>query len=195
MISDAAFTSLRMAATLAMTVPSLHVTVAAAGGRDAGRLLVDVGWTGDGCNLPEGAVHVRPCQFRHSVAHAWARRREGHTVAFCGLPAGTDLRVDVGVAPGDRSLPGDIYRVRVEGGWRHLFASTLDSETCIEALGPAALVHRYGFQEDPATGVTIVHARTALADEHRIPELGNALLEARGRLLTAELLAEVGVTV
>lgn len=184
MISDAAFSSLRMAATLAMTLPSLRVRISS-----AERVLVEVGWMGD--DAPAGAVHVRPCAFRRSVACARARREEGHPVALCGLGAGADPGIDVVVGAGGHSLPGDIFQVRVEGGWRHVVASTLGAEACFDAIGPNALVHRFSFQEDEATGVTIVHAGTAESDEHRLPAVAQALLEARGRLLTEELLAEV----
>lgn len=186
MLSDSTFSTLRMAATLAMTVPSLRVQVSS-----ADRVLVEVSWLDT--EPPDGVVHVRPCAFRQGVACARARREEGHAVAFCGLPPDTDPRIDVIVAVGDRSLPGDIYRVRVQGGWRHIFPSLLDADRCIEAIGPDALVHGFGFQEDTATGVTLVHARTAEGDEHRIPQVSEAMLDARGRLMAEEMLAEIAL--
>lgn len=180
MMTETAFASLRMAATLAMAVPTVRVRLSS-----PDRELLEVSWLpGD---LPAGVVHVPPCGFRRSIACARARRGDGH-VAFFGLGPNTDPVVRIVVSPGDRSLPGDIYQVRIEGGWRHVVPSLLSGHRAARLLQDIPLALR--FHEDQATGVTLVEARTA----DRTRPVGDALLAARSRLVVEELLDELATS-
>jgi hypothetical protein len=72
MLTDDGLASLRMAATLALTLPTVRVQVAA-----PTRVLAEVGWqldTDGGCS---DGVRLRPCAFRVAVGRAWNQRRNG----------------------------------------------------------------------------------------------------------------------
>jgi hypothetical protein len=167
-----------VAATLALLVPNCRATIS---GPD--RALFEVSWLSP---LTDDVPNLRPCAFRHRVVEAWAWRRNGKPVAVCGLETGCDPGVAIGLDGDGRCLPGDIYQVRVEGGWRHVFACLLPAEDCVEALGPMAA--DLGFLADADTGVTVVQARTG--PEHDPGHLTDFLLDARARLLVAELLEQ-----
>ena len=103
MLTNDGLASLRQAATLALTLPTVQVRVAS-----PTRVLVEVGWhfeepLGDG-------VRLRPCSFRMAVGRAWTQTREGLTVDFCGLGDHEPL-IAVTVGAGERVLPGDICRL------------------------------------------------------------------------------------
>lgn len=179
MISRTAMETLRMAATLALAVPPLRVRVAW-----PTRPPLEVGWMPR--ELPAGWLHIVPCAFRRSIACASAQLAAGRSVALWGAPPGTDPGVEV-IPPDDaRTIPPDIDQVRVEGGWRAVFPSLLPVAACARELGPGW--PDLGFHADTLTGVTLVHGRRS---DRQGPFDGHGaqqLVEARARLLVAELL-------
>jgi hypothetical protein len=191
MLTDDGLASLRMAATLALTLPTVQVKIAS-----PSRVLAEVGWhfepalPGDAPRPPgQGdGVRLRPCAFRVAVGRAWGQRREGLDVDFCGLGDAEPI-ITVSVGPGERVLPGDIYQVRAEGGgWHHVLATLLSPDGCVAVLGsdwpPMA------FHDDPVTGVTLIHTKTDSPDRDRLPHLVAHLTALRGRLLAEELIAD-----
>jgi hypothetical protein len=181
MLTNDGLACLRQAATLALTLPTVQVRVAA-----PDRVLAEVGWHFEE-PLGEG-VRLRPCSFRMAVGRAWNQSREGLAVDFCGLGEHEPL-ISVTVGAGERVLPGDIYQVRAEGGgWHHVLSTLLPPESCLAVLGsdgPPLLFH-----DDPVTGVTLVHLMTESADPDRLPHLAAHLTAIRGRLLAEELIAD-----
>ena len=179
MISQAAFDSLRMGATLALTLPTLGVRVSS-----PMRPLLDVSWMPRG--LPVGVRHVAPCMFRRCVACAHHRRAAGEDVSVQGLPADVDPVVEILVGPGDRRLPSGIYQVKVDGGWRVVFPSLLPAGRCSQVL--AWEWPELSFQADPLLGVTLVSWRRT---EDEGPVAGGEaerVVDAQARLLVVELL-------
>ena len=182
MLTDDGLASLRMAATLAMTLPTIRVQVAA-----PGRMLAEIGWQLDEHGLCDG-VRLRPCAFRVAVGRAWNQRRNGGEVDFCGLGPYRPL-ITVEAGEGERVLPGDIYQVRAEaGGWHHVLPTLLSPEGCHTVLGLDGPPLQ--FHDDPVTGVTLVHTETAEPDLDRPPHLVPHLTALRGRLLAEELIAD-----
>jgi hypothetical protein len=181
MLTDDGLASLRMAATLALTLPTVQVRIAS-----PTRTLAEVGWHFE--ELLGDGVRLRPCAFRMAVGRAWKQRQEGLDVDFCGLGDALPI-ISVEVAPGERVLPGDIYQVRAEsGGWHHVLPTLLPPEGCHAVLGldgPAL-----SFHDDPVTGVTLVHTETDSPDLDRLPHLVAHLTAIRGRLLAEELIAD-----
>jgi hypothetical protein len=191
MLTDDGLTSLRMASTLALTLPTVQLKISS-----PIRVLAEVGWhfeepLGDG-------VRLRPCAFRMAVGRAWAQRKEGLDVDFCGLGDAEPI-ISVSVGPDERVLPGDIYQVRAEGGgWHHVLASLLPPDACVAVLGsdgpPMSPGARGGppmsLHDDPVTGVTLIHTRTDSPDPDRLPHLVAHLTALRGRLLAEELIAD-----
>lgn len=182
MLSDATFEQLRMAATVAVALPTVHVRISS-----ATELLVEVAWEpGDEAG---DVVHMRPCGFRGAVACARQRRDLGHPISFCRLEPGVDPVVEVAVGPGERRLPGGIYQVCAQGGWRLVFPVVLTAEECERSLGPAG--SELSFHEDPLLGVTLVHARTSDGPTPPPAALVDSLVDTRARLLTEELARQV----
>jgi len=180
MLTDDGLASLRMAATLALTLPTVKVRIAS-----PSRTLAEVGWQLD---LLGDGVRLRPCVFRMAVGRAWKQRQEGLDVDFCGLGDALPV-ISVELAPGERVLPGDIYQVRAEsGGWHHVLPTLLPPEGCHAVLG----LHGppLSFHDDPVTGVTLVHTETDSPDLDRMPHLVAHLTAIRGRLLAEELIAD-----
>jgi hypothetical protein len=181
MLTDDGLASLRMAATLALTLPTVRVRIAT-----PNRVLAEVGWQLEG--LCGDGVRLRPCAFRVAVGRAWNQRCNGVEVDFCGLGEHRPV-ITVAVAPGERVLPGDIYQVRAEaGGWHHVLPTLLSPEGCHHVLGldgPPLMFH-----DDPVTGVTLVHAETPDPDLDRPPHLVPHLTALRGKLLAEELIAD-----
>jgi hypothetical protein len=178
MLTDDGLASLRMAATLALTLPTVRVRISS-----PTRVLAEVGWHLDG----EGA-RLRPCAFRMAVGRAWCQRRQGVEVDFCGLGDSPPL-ITVDVGPGERILPGDVYQVRAEaGGWHHVLPTLLPPEGCHAVLGLDGPPLQ--FHDDPVTGVTLVHAETEDPDPDRPPHMAAHLTAIRGRLLAEELIAD-----
>src|SRR5688572_23992830 len=138
MLTDDGLTFLRMSATLALTLPTIKVRI-----DSPTRTLAEIGWHFDAVHLgdtpgPPGlgdGVRLRPCAFRVAVGRAWNQRKEGLDVDFCGLGDAEPI-ISIGVAPGERVLPGDIYQVRSEsGGWHHVLPTLLPPEGCHAVLG------------------------------------------------------------
>jgi hypothetical protein len=181
MLTDDGLSSLRMASTLALTLPTVQVKVSS-----PTRVLAEVGWHFDE-PLGDG-VRLRPCAFRMAVGRAWGQRKEGLDVDFCGLGDAEPL-IRVTVGPEERVLPGDILQVRAEGGgWHHVLATLLPPDGCTAVLGtggPPMSLH-----DDPVTGVTLIHTRTDSPDPDRLPHLVAHLTALRGRLLAEELIAD-----
>lgn len=182
MISQGAFDSLRMGATLALAVPTVGVRIS-----NPVRPLIEVSWMPQ--TLPPGARHMAPCLFRRCIGCAHHRRSAGEDVSLWGLPEGTDPVVEVLIAPGDRKLPSGIYQVRVDGGWRVVFPTLLPAPRCADALGvewPELTYHA-----DPLTGVTLVSCRRTDVEGPLAGRRVEHLLDARARLLVDELVHEV----
>jgi hypothetical protein len=181
MLTDDGLASLRMAATLAFTLPTVRVRIAS-----PARMLAEIGWH-LGEAFTEG-VRIRPCSFRGAVARAWTQRQGGVEVDFCGLGESRPL-ITVEVGPGERILPGGIYQVRAEsGGWHHVLPTLLPPDGCAAVLGtdgPPMMFH-----DDPATGVTLVHLETDDPDPDHLRHLPAHLTALRGRLLAEELIAD-----
>jgi hypothetical protein len=181
MLTDDGLASLRMAATLALTLPTVQLKISS-----PRRTLAEVGWhfedpLGDG-------VRLRPCAFRMAVGRAWGQSQEGLDVDFCGLGDAEPI-ITVSVGPGERALPGDIYQVRAEdGGWHHVLATLLSPDGCVAVLGTDG--PPMSFHDDPVTGVTLIHTRTESSDPDRLPHLVAHLTALRGRLLAEELIAD-----
>ena len=191
MLTDDGLASLRMAATLALTLPTVQVKIAS-----PNRVLAEVGWHFEaghsgGTPGPPGlgdGVRLRPCAFRMAVGRAWGQRQQGLDVDFCGL-GGAEPIITVSVADGERVLPGDIYQVRAEdGGWHHVVATLLSPDGCVAVLGSDG--PPMSFHDDPVTGVTLIHTRTDSPDPDRLPHLVAHLTALRGRLLAEELIAD-----
>ena len=181
MLTDDGLASLRMASTLALTLPTVQVKVSS-----PTRVLAEVGWHFDE-PLGDG-VRLRPCAFRMAVGRAWGQRKEGLDVDFCGLGDAEPL-ITVTVGPEERVLPGDILQVRAEcGGWHHVLATLLPPDGCIAVLGTDG--PPMSFHDDPITGVTLIHTRTDSPDPDRLPHLVAHLTALRGRLLAEELIAD-----
>jgi hypothetical protein len=179
MVGQAAFDSLRIAATLALAVPTVGVRISSPTGP-----AVDVSWMPP--RLPADVPHMAPCLFRRCIGCAHHRRAAGQSVTLWGLPADVVPAVEVRIAPGDRKLPSGIYQVRVAGGWRVVFPSLLTAARCAEAL--AQDWPELAFHEDPLTGVTLV---SWLRTDKEGPVAGRQverLVDARARLLVAELI-------
>lgn len=201
MLTDDGLTFLRMSATLALTLPTITVRI-----DSPTRTLAEVGWhlaaahpeDTPGPPGPGAGVRLRPCAFRVAVGRAWNQRKQGLDVDFCGLGDAEPI-ISIGVAPGERVLPGDIFQVRAEtGGWHHVLPTLLPPEGCHAVLGldgpplspgvrgcPPISLH-----DDPVTGVTLVHTETDSPDLDRLPHLVAHLTALRGRLLAEELIAD-----
>jgi hypothetical protein len=189
-LSEAALRSLRVAATLAAVAPSVRVRIC-----DGEQLLTEVHRP----PLPTDATHrvVPPCVFRLAVAHACEIAALGRAVAFAGLPAGADPTIHIGLASGDLTLPGGIWRIGHHDRWTHLFATTL---TLADAMGattdgadppaPGAWV-RLGFHHDELTGVTLVHVTGPAGDKVTAARDRDVLEATLARCATAELLADI----
>lgn len=175
MLTDEGLASLRMAATLALTLPTVRLRI-----ESPTAVLAEVGWHLDG--------PLKPCAFRMAVGRAWNQRRQGVHVDFCGLGDARPV-ITISVAPGERVLPGDIYQVRAEGGgWHHVVPTLLSPEACHTVLGLDG--PPLSFHDDPVTGVTLVHAETEEPDLDRPPHLARYLTAIRGRLLAEEVIAD-----
>ena len=157
MLTDDGLASLRMAATLSLTLPSVRVRVAS-----PTRLLAEIGWTFEG--HIGNWVRLRPCAFRVAVGRAWEQRQQGHQIDFCGLG---DSQPIISMEVGQDVVP---------------------AEGCHAVLGLEGPPLQ--FHEDPATGVTLVHAETEDPDVDRYPHLVAHLTAIRGRLLAEELIAD-----
>ena len=182
MLTDDRLASLRMAATLALTLPTVQVRIAS-----PARVLAEVGWHFEE-PLADG-VRLRPCAFRMAVGRAWTQRRDqGIEVDFCGLGDAEPV-ITVSVGEDERVLPGDIYQVRAEeGGWHHVLASLLPPDGCMAVVGSDG--PPLSFHDDPVTGVTLIHTKTDSPDPDRLPHLMAHLTALRGRLLAEELIAD-----
>ena len=181
MLTEDGLASLRMAATLALTLPTVQVRVAS-----PTRLLAEIGWRFYG-HIGE-QVRLRPCAFRAAVGRAWEQYKQGLAVDFCGLDDAEPI-ITIDVGPDERVLPGDIYQVRAEaGGWHHVLPTLLPGEACHSVLGLDGPPLQ--FHDDPVTGVTLVHTETDSPDLDRFPHLVAHLTAIRGRLLAEELIAD-----
>ena len=189
MISQAAFDSLRMAATLALAVPSLGLRIASPMSPSGvpGRPLIEVSWLPR--RTPDGVKHVPPCMFRRCVGCALHRRQDGEPVTFLGLPEGMDPAVEILVAPGDRRLPSGIYQVQVDGAWRVVFASLVPPDRSVELL--AGGWPELSFHVDSLLGVTLVTVDRSALQGPVAGEAAERIVDAQARLLVEELVSEV----
>lgn len=192
MISAAGFGALRVAATLAHTVPGLRVRL-----RDAHRVRAvvarppvgedatgTVGASGAGATV-DGVPRLSPCGFRKAVVEAALLHQAGRSLALLDLA--TDPAVDIGVPADGRSWPGGIYRVPLEGRWLYAFATTLDATSChdvgrpiVDAAGTVSQLDALGMRGDAETGVTVLYAESSTTltpvDELRVRTLLEELL-------------------
>lgn len=155
-MTGAGMAAMRMAATLAHVLPALRVRV-----RHQGQTLLEV------VAHPSGAAGpaMGACAFRRAVACAHEHSKQGRGVAFMGVPVGEEPAIDIGVRPGDATLPGGVYRVTVGDQTIHGFATTLPPRHCRQALERLADGgHVVRLHHDAATEVTFVHTVTATAD-------------------------------
>ena len=194
-----AMIALRTGATLAYALPSVRLRIRVDGG-----VVLDVQRPPfPEPPLPGAPPVVPPCGFRRSVAAAHVRQQAGERLSFLGLPAGDAPAVDVGLAPGDRMMAGDVLRVTLGADWLHVFATTLPVDRCKEAAGdgvrtsPGPCPHdgptvdpslvRVGFHRDDATDITLVHvaspARSVVSARHALDTLEGVY----GRCAVAEL--------
>ena len=98
--------ALRTGATLAYALPSVRLRI-----RCAGRVLVEVRRPPFADRSTDRPPVVASCAFRRAVASAHQRWSAGERLSFLGLPPGCPPTIEVGLAPGERCLPGDVYRV------------------------------------------------------------------------------------
>jgi hypothetical protein len=121
------------------------------------------------------------------VARAYRCVTAGHRLNFLGLPEGVEVAIDVGLVAGDAALPGDIYRLAVDGGVVHVFASTLEFRRCHDILAdwtPAEDLSRktdevrVGLHQDPATDITLVYVVSPGEEVVLSRELSEDLLAA-----------------
>ncbi|MGH8975888.1 MAG: hypothetical protein ACRD0C_22100 [Acidimicrobiia bacterium] len=189
MISQAAFDSLRMAATLALAVPSLALRISSPMRSTGlpGRPLVEVSWVPR--RTPAGVQHLPPCMFRRCMGCAHHRRLAGEPVTLLGLPDGVDPAVEVLVSPGDRRLPSGIYQVQVEGAWRVVLPTLVPPARCTELLTPEW--SDLGFHGDPLLGVTLVTLHRPAAQGPVVGEAAERMVEAQSRLLVDELIGSL----
>jgi hypothetical protein len=166
-----AMAAMRIAATLAHALPSVRVRI-----RHADRTLLEIGHP----SQAQGPA-LGPCAFRRAVASAHEQAKGGRRLAFMGLPDDVAPAIDIGVLPGDESLPGGIYRVSVGDQTVHGFATTLPARRCREVLRDLPEgVHVIRLHHDSATEVTFVHtviaSSQAPADGRHLEPLLEALL-------------------
>jgi hypothetical protein len=147
-VTPLALVPLRLVATAAHVLPGLRLRL-----RHGDRIVLDVARS----PLADGRW-ITPCAFRGAVAEAHRQLELGVRLRFLELAEGSSPTIEVGVAPGDRVLPGGIYRVGVADVVVHAFATTLEPRTCrtvVAAQGgdvPDVRLHH-----DAATDVTLVH--------------------------------------
>jgi hypothetical protein len=208
MLSHRSLTALRVAATLAHTLPDMGARV-----RVGRRVLLDVRPA-----PPEGAATVSTrsissststvtlgpkilttCAFRCSVAHAYHRELAGERLAFLGLPAGCEPSIDIATPRGGTVRPGGIYRVPHGDRWMWGMATTLESREAYEAgldlvedVLPIDGLEVLGLRPDPGTGVTVLYADTAAApDTPAEAALIDLLVALLGRWTAHELITAV----
>lgn len=182
-VDDETMVALRMGATLAHALPTVRLRI-----RAEGRVVLDVHRP----PFPDGeraTPAIPPCGFRRAVAAAHQRRAAGEELSFLGLPAGCAPAIDVGLAPGDRALPGDLYRVTLGADWLHVFATTLSADRC-KAADDGALV-RVGFHRDEATEITLVHVASPVGAIVLARRALDVLEGVYGRCAVAELEAHL----
>lgn len=189
MISSHDLGALRVAATLAHSLPGLAVLAS----RPDGAVLVEVAAAaaGRGREHPAAARPARrtvtPCEFRAAVGRAVARTAEGRRLAFGGLPAGVAPTVELVAPPGGAIWAGGRCRVPVEGRWWWAFASTLELDRA-HGLGEELVANGTGLgtgdelrlRWDPLTQVSMAYIETAAAPgsdhERAVVDLLDALL-------------------
>lgn len=193
MIDDAAMAALRVGASLAYALPRVRLRI-----RSGGRPVLDVHRP----PFDESPLvpALPPCGFRRAVAAAYERVLGGERLALLGLPDPDGPAVEVGLAAGDRSLPGDLYRVTMGGDWLHVFATTLPIDRCVEAAGDGVQTRpdggatdryrsrvRVGFHRDDATDVTLVHTASPVGCLESAHRGRDALEGVYGRCAVVEL--------
>jgi hypothetical protein len=186
--------ALRTGATLAYALPSVRLRI-----RCAERVVVEVRRPPFSDRSPDHPPVVASCAFRRAVASAHERWTAGERLSFLGLPPGLTPTIEVGLAVGERCLPGDLYRVRMGVDWLHLFATTMPVDRCKGAAGNGVQVGpteardarpgrvRVGFHRDAATDVTLVHVASPAGEPRAAAKAVDALQGVLGRCLAAEL--------
>lgn len=174
-LSDQTLDRLRTSAAMSIAVPDMAVKI-----RIGETTCLEARWTPSA-----GAAHrvLPPCAFHRAVARALAMRRAGERIAMRGVPAGADLAIDWGVAPGARILSGGIVRVD-DGDWAHAVAVLGDEQHVADALVDAPELTA---RRDDAVGVTIVHGTSARGDKAGSVAVVDALLDVVARAGVADL--------
>ena len=183
-VDDETMVALRMGATLAHALPTVRLRI-----RAEGRVVLDVHRP----PFPDGeraVPSIPPCGFRRAVAAAHQRRAAGEELSFLGLPAGCAPAIDVGLPPGDRALPGDLYRVALGDDWLHVFATALSVERCKLAAGDGPVV-RVGFHRDESTEIPLVHVASPVGAIVSARRALDVLEGVYGRCAVAELEAHL----
>jgi len=193
MMTDEALTALRIAATLAHTIPLVRVRV-----RDLDRVLVDV--APHGTPLPiDAIVSATPCGFRSAVIDAWARTQAGQRLALLDLPPDGDPSIEIGLPPCGRTFAGGIHRVSLEGRYLYAFASAIPIDEARAEMTELAADHDQpigmtglGLRHDELTDVCVVFAEVerrhvAESEAPVIELLQSALAKFSVRLLLTEL--------
>ena len=181
MISDHGLGALRVAATLAHTLPGLALRVEA-----GGRHLLAVGRSGDDGS---GGPRCTPCGFRTAVGRAHRRHRAGERLAFLDLPEGTEPDLLADLPEGGAVRPGGLHRVPSSGRWLWAFATTVPVDVAREvgapvaaAAPPLAAGDLVGLRWDELTEVTVAYAETSArpgtAAEAAVVDLLEQLLAA-----------------
>jgi hypothetical protein len=188
MLSDEGFEALRVAATLAHSVPWLRLRL-----RAGAQVVIDVAPI-LGPDPADGRQRVTPCAFRRAVVEAWQRQQTGERLSFLHL--GFDPAIDIGVPPGGSTFPGGIHRVPLPGRHLYVAATTLPFEACQEeaegyagALDAPPGASVLGLRADEETGVCLLHVE--LCEDHL--DEGEAVVlellqELRARVAVRELL-------
>ena len=159
MITEDGFVALRVAATLAHSLPGVRIRL-----RHEGEILVDVAADGTP-RFPGARLAVTPCGFRHAVVRAWEQAQAGGQLALLDLPAHTDPAIDLGLPPCGHTFPGGIHRVATGGRDVYAFATTStlaaaqdEIERHAAEIAPPLGVRGIGLRRDEGTDICLVYA-------------------------------------
>jgi hypothetical protein len=151
---------LRIAAALVHSIPGVRLRL-----RVDGELIEIARTQCDGRTVPA-------CRFREAVRRTYRSERDGFEIC--------DWQPDIDVLVTDGHLcGGGILRVPLGDGEAHVFATTLDTESCAELFvargDPEQVVHLF---RDDAIDVTLVHVENDPVERDAAHELVEDLLAA-----------------
>lgn len=207
-LSDLALRALRVAATLAAVAVDVRVRVG-----DGERTTVEV--RRPPTPRDDGCVVVPPCYFRAAVGRANTQQAGGQPVEMAGLEGVCDPVIEIGLAPSDAALPGDIYRLSSGDEWTFLFGTTLRVDAAMACCGDLDEVLavgcgevgigaqaneaptnenravRIGFHHDEVTQITLVHTAVPELQFARAEQHLAALHTVLARCAVEELVAHL----